>query len=176
VQGTVAIQRHKPAMTAEIRQIVDSDIAGFHHALDTVARERRYLLFLEAPPLEKTAAFVRGNIANLYPQRVALAQGQVVGWCDVIPLGRQALAHGGTLGMGLLPEWRGKGLGAALLHDTIEAARTFGLKRIQLGVFETNVRAAVLYRKFGFEDEGVRRKAVLIDGVFIDEIMMARVF
>ena len=34
--------------------------------------------------------------------------------------------------------------------------------------------AAALYRKAGSVEEGIKRRAILIDGVFHDEIIMAR--
>ncbi len=43
------------------------------------ARERRYLSFLEAPPIELTRAFVLNNIKCGYPQYVAVMAGEVVG-------------------------------------------------------------------------------------------------
>ena len=47
-------------------------IDGFRRTLDIVARERKYLSFLEAPPLEATREFVLNNIARRNPQFVAL--------------------------------------------------------------------------------------------------------
>ena len=49
-------------MSIEIRQITKEDARGFWECLDGVARERRYLIFLEAPPFEKTEDFVRENV------------------------------------------------------------------------------------------------------------------
>jgi len=54
-------------------------IESFHRTLDFVARERRYLSFLEAPPIELTRAFVLNNIKCRYPQYVAVTAGEVVG-------------------------------------------------------------------------------------------------
>ena len=58
-------------------------VESFHRALDTVARERKYLLFLEAPALEDTRAFVLGSLAGGNPHFVAEAGSEVVGWCDI---------------------------------------------------------------------------------------------
>ena len=67
-------------------------IDGFHGALDFVARERRYLAFLEAPPIAEVRRFVRSIIKCGYPQYVAISTDEVVGWCDVIPMdGRSML-------------------------------------------------------------------------------------
>ena len=40
-------------MTIEVRQIREEDIANFHAAIDAVARERKYIALLEAPPIEQ---------------------------------------------------------------------------------------------------------------------------
>ncbi|MDO1582287.1 GNAT family N-acetyltransferase [Rhizobium oryzicola] len=156
-----------------IEPIREAYIEGFHQALDTVSRERRYLAFLEAPPLESTREFVRDNITNGHPQFVAVSDGRVVGWCDIRRHEREVHAHRGTLGMGILPEFRDRGLGRRLITVTIDAARAIGLRRIELDVHADNVRAKALYEKVGFVLEGVAREAVLIDGRFIDLIKMA---
>ena len=161
-------------MTIEIRQIREEDIEGFHAAMDAVAGEHKYLALLEAPPIERATAFVRRNIEKGYPQLVAISDRQVVGWCNIPPAAREVMAHVGDLFMGLLPGWRGQGLGARLLRESLVAADAFGYLRIELGVFATNTRAAALYRKAGFVEEGTKRRAILIDGVFHDEIIMAR--
>jgi L-amino acid N-acyltransferase YncA len=156
------------------RQIREDDIDGFRAAIDLVAQERKYLALLQAPPVEQVRAFVRRNIENGYPQIVAIAEDKVVGWCNIPPASRAVCAHVGDLFMGLLPEWRGRGVGEQLLRHAIEAADAFGYQRVELGVFATNTAAASLYRKAGFVEEGTKSKAVLIDGVFRDEIIMAR--
>ena len=94
----------------EIVPITQEHIESFHRTLDVVARERRYLALLEAPPIESARAFLLGNIAQGSPHMVALSAGQVVGWCDASRRkSRPIFAHSAVLGMGLLPEFRGKG-------------------------------------------------------------------
>ena len=161
-------------MTIEVRPIREEDIESFHAAIDVVAREHKFLALLEAPPIEQARAFVRRNIEQGYPQFVAITDQQVVGWCNIPPAAREVMAHVGDLFMGLLPDWRGQGLGERLLRESLAAADAFGYLRIELGVFAGNARAVALYRKAGFVEEGIKRRAVLIDGVFHDEIIMGR--
>jgi ribosomal protein S18 acetylase RimI-like enzyme len=156
--------------------VAESHIRGYHEAVDRVARERRYLAFLEALPLDKSEAFVRENLAQRNPHVVALVGGQVVGWCDIIPIGRPVYAHGGVLGMGIVEEHRGKGIGEALMRAALRQARERGLLRVELTVRSDNERAIALYRKIGFVDEGVKRKAILVDGRYIDVACMALLF
>lgn len=163
-------------MTIHIVPIRDDLIGSFHAALDVVCRERVYLAFLEAPPIESTREFVRANIAKGYPQLVAVDEGQVVGWCDVTPMQRPTMQHCGVLGMGLVPAWRGRGTGELLIRQTLGAARAFGFSRVELTVRDDNARAQALYRNVGFEVEGRKRRAVLVDEVFYDLIVMALLF
>ena len=174
--------------TVEIVPIAERHIESFHRTLDFVARERRYLAFLEAPPLESTRAFILNNIAHGYPQFVATVAGEVsaaevsagevlgrdvVGWCDVTPKSRPIYAHCGVLGMGLLPRFRGQGLGTRLITRTLHAARAFGLSRVELTVREDNRSAIALYEKVGFVTEGLQRNGVLVDGEYENVVEMA---
>src|SRR6266545_2308281 len=109
-------------MTIGIVPIREDLIDSFHAALDVVCRERVYLAFLEAPPIASTREFVRSNIAKGHPQLVVVEEGHVVGWCDVTPVQRPTMQHCGVLGMGLLPAWRGRGVGERLMRRTLEAA------------------------------------------------------
>src|SRR5271169_3250302 len=154
-------------MTYQIVPIAEEHISGFHAAVDVVARERRYLAFLEAPPFEETRRFVLRNIEDGYPHFVALNGGTVVGWCDVLPNRYRVIySRCGTLGIGLLPEFRGKGIGRQLMQRTIDAAFAFGLTRIELTVRERNANAIALYTSLGFEIEGLHRNAVCIEGQY----------
>ena len=160
-------------MSVILASIHEEHVESYHATLDTVARERKYLSLLEAPPLQASREFVRQSIAGGHPHFVALDGDRVVGWCDVTPRERPTTRHAGILGMGLLPEWRGRGVGGRLIERTLEAARAFPLVRVELAVRADNDRAIALYRRVGFEEEGRRRRAMLVDGVYYDDIVMA---
>jgi ribosomal protein S18 acetylase RimI-like enzyme len=125
-------------------------IEEFRAGLDSVARERRYLTFLEASSLQETRRFVRRNIRDGYPQCVALVEEKVVGWCDALPIDRPTRAHTAVLGIGVLAEFRGRGIGTALLRETLQKARASDLTRIELSVREGKARVIGLYQRFGF--------------------------
>ncbi|MET4388709.1 ribosomal protein S18 acetylase RimI-like enzyme [Bradyrhizobium sp. F1.4.3] len=160
----------------EIIAISETHIESFHRALDTVARERRYLAFLEAPPLEAARVFVLDMIARGHPQFVALSGGEVVGWCDVRRHPRPIYAHAGILGMGLLPPFRGQGIGTRLIRTALAAAQATGITRVELTVRETNRNAIALYERVGFAVEGLSRNAVKVDCVYENVIQMAVLF
>jgi ribosomal protein S18 acetylase RimI-like enzyme len=161
-------------VTYRIAPIAEEHIPGFRAAVDFVARERNYLAFLEAPPLEDVTRFVLDNIERGYPQFVALSADSVVGWCDVLPnRSRTIYSHSGTLGVGLLSEFRSKGIGRLLMQRTIDAAFAFGLTRIELTVRENNANAIALYKSLDFQIEGLLRNAVCIEGLYENLYSMA---
>ncbi|MDR7002713.1 ribosomal protein S18-alanine N-acetyltransferase [Neobacillus niacini] len=57
----------------------------------------------------------------------------------------------------ILPEYRGKKLGEALMQKMMSVAREMGAKSMTLEVRVTNQIAQSLYRKFGFQNGGIRK-------------------
>jgi RimJ/RimL family protein N-acetyltransferase len=87
---------------------------------------------------------------------VAVAGAEIVGSLHVEPN-----RHGfGEIGMTVAREWRGRGVGSALMAAAIEWARDRGLHKLTLSVFVHNDAAIALYRKFGFVEEGLRVKQI----------------
>lgn len=150
-------------------------LAGFHAAVDSVARERRFLAMLEAPSFARTRRLVLDSLKDGAVHFVAVHGGEVVGWCDLRPKSAVALRHSAVLGMGLVAGFRGRGIGARLLQETLAQATARGLWRAELIVRSDNAPAIALYRRFGFEVEGTCRRYLRIDGVDHDALLMARV-
>lgn len=151
-------------------------IPSFCEAVGLVAQERRWLMAVEPFPLDTTEAFVRVNIEARNPQFVAVHQdGRVVGWCDIVPLAPfPGFLHNGRLGMGVLAEWRGKGLGRVLIDAALAAAPAVGFTRIELEAYASNTAAIALYSSRGFMIEGIKRGVRILDGRSDDLVVMAR--
>ncbi len=159
-----------------VRPIREPDAEGFHAALDSVCRERKYLARAEAPPLESVRSFIAGNLRAGHPQFVAESEGRIVGWCDALPDAQKfGRAHVAVLGMGVVREHRGGKIGTRLLHSVIVAAHDRGLERLELVVRASNSPALALYRGTGFVVEGVKKRGLLADGVHDDLVLMALV-
>jgi ribosomal protein S18 acetylase RimI-like enzyme len=135
----------------------------------------KFFSFLEAPALEETRKFVLHTLKAGNPHFVVLSGAEVVGWCDVVRKTRPAHSHCGTLGIGLLSEFRGQGIGRQLMQTTIDAAWRAGITRIELTVREHNANAIALYKSLGFAVEGLQRNAVRIDGEYHNVYAMALV-
>jgi len=156
--------------------IAEEHIPGYRAAFDQVAKEHRFLDYLEAPPPAAVRDLVLSNIQNNNPQFVALADKTVVGWCVIVPKPQPIYRHAGVLGMGIVEGYRGRGIGTALIRATLDAARQRGLKRIELQVRENSLSAVALFEKSGFVKEGVMRKQAFIDGNYENSLLMALLF
>ena len=124
--------------------------------------------------MESTRSFVRLLLSGEGVQRFAITpEHEVVGWCDITRNRMEGFRHAARLGMGVLPAYRGAGLGRRLLTDTIDAAREMGIERVELEVFASNESAVALYRKLGFVVEGTKTHARKLDGEYDDDLIMA---
>jgi putative acetyltransferase len=162
----------KHSIVYPVVPITESHAPSFRECLDTVAREKRYLAMTAAPPLDRVEAFVRENVAQDISQFVALDGERVIGWADIYPGWAAALSHRGCLGMGVLPDYRGQGLGRRLLEACIAKAWQKGLTRIELEVRSDNTPAIALYHKHGFIQEVIKRRGMRFDGVYYDAVQM----
>ena len=160
-------------MNIQVAPLATSHFGGLRLALDTVAREKRYLAFTEAPSPSDAYGFYQGILTNDHSHFVALIDGEVSGWCDVLPTHGQARRHVGTLGIGLLPSARHRGIGYLLIQAAISKAQSKGLSRIELTVRVDNANAKALYERVGFKTEGLNVRSFLIDGAFYDAYAMA---
>lgn len=153
----------------------EKNIESLCKAVATVASERRYLATIEGFPIESVRNFVSLILENNLAQFYCVVGDEVVGWCDIIPKNIEGMKHIGILGMGLLKEYRGKGIGQQLLEKAIEhAALHNGVEKVELEVYASNEAAINLYKKMGFEIEGLRVMARKLDGYYDDIMLMGK--
>lgn len=148
---------------------------SFHEALSSVAKERVYIEMLEPPRLEDVAAFQLGLIQKKGPTFYAVNENEkVVGWADVFPEDNPRQSHRGSLGMGIIAEYRGHGIGTRLLEAVLKQSKEFGLEKVELNVYTSNTSAIGLYRKIGFVEEGLIKNYRKLDGKYFDCMIMAK--
>ena len=83
--------------------------------------------------------------------------------------------HCMNLAIAILEEYTGKGYGTKLMNTIEEYAINNGITRLELEVAKTNKVAISLYQKTGFEEEGIKRNAFLVNGKYEDELLMAKI-
>jgi RimJ/RimL family protein N-acetyltransferase len=76
--------------------------------------------------------------------------------------------------VGILQEFWGKGIGTKLFEQLEEWARHQQIHRIELTVMVHNESAVALYKKMGFEIEGLKKHSLLVREEYVDEFYMAK--
>mgnify|MGYP001064013631 CR=1 FL=1 len=72
------------------------------------------------------------------------------------------------------PEWRGTGVADALLEACASYARGLGVRVLRLGVATHNPSAIQLYLRCGYTVYGIEPESLYVDGVYYDELLMAK--
>jgi RimJ/RimL family protein N-acetyltransferase len=93
-----------------------------------------------------------------------------------LSLGRDphpASRHVADLGLMVAANARRRGIGRALLQQSVEWARDVGVRKLELHVFPHNDAAIALYEDFGFRREGYRKAHYRRGPEFLDAILMA---
>ena len=77
-------------------------------------------------------------------------------------------------GLAVDPAARGRGIGAMLVRAVLDDAEQRHMRKVSLRVMGSNPTAQRLYQRMGFEVQGHLRDEFLINGEYVDDLMMAR--
>ncbi|AKJ13627.1 acetyltransferase [Streptomyces incarnatus] len=107
---------------------------------------------------------------------VAEADGRLAGYVRIgRPTPLASNAHVLQIqGLAVAAQARGRGLGRALIRAAVEEARGRGARRLTLRVLGHNAPARALYASEGFAVEGVQPEEFLLDGAYVDDVLMGR--
>ena len=102
-------------------------------------------------------------------------RGEVVGWGSLnVFNARDAYRHVVDISVYTERSHRGKGVGSALLSRLIELSREHGFHKLVLSAFPTNHGGMALYNKHGFRTVGIYKEQGLLDGHWVDTIVMEK--
>ena len=107
---------------------------------------------------------------------VAELDGRVVGYLRFrpptdLPENAHVLA---VHGLAVAADARGRGVATALMRELVRVAGERGVCKLTLRVLSTNEPARRLYEKEGYAIEGTLVDEFLVDGVFVDDLILAR--
>lgn len=106
------------------------------------------------PEQEANFLHEKTNSANEI-EIVAVVDGKIAGTAGIEAVGsKYKLKHRAELGISILKEFWGLGLGKALMNACIKCAKDAGYEQLELNVVSKNERALVLYKSFGFVEFG----------------------
>lgn len=105
---------------------------------------------------------------------VAEAEGEIIGSATLDRSSLSKLNHTVSFGVTILKAYSGYGIGSLIMKKVIEWSELNKIEKIDLEVFDDNIPAIALYKKFGFVEEGRKRKAIKANEEYKDIILMGR--
>ncbi|WP_413290996.1 N-acetyltransferase family protein [Bdellovibrio sp. HCB337] len=169
----------KNGKTITLRPVLPDEAEAFLAAfLDILADSPYVLSTRESAAKKKTVETQRKWIEdnNNNPRALLLIaedQGRIVGISNMLGFDGKRF-HRGGFGMSIHKDYRGQGLGEALLGTLIDlSAQIEGLRYLELNVMKQNEAAYKLYQKFNFKEVGFLPGAYQQpDGSYTDDISM----
>lgn len=100
---------------------------------------------------------------------------QIIGWASINPYSHRCAYKGvGELSIYIKREHRGKGLGQRLLASLEEIGQQNEFYKLVLFTFSFNDLGQGLYRKMGYREVGVFEKQGIMDGEYVDIMIMEK--
>lgn len=159
-----------------LRPALPEDAAAVIAAVRSGSEERSYVLM---EIYGKDEAALRSYIEGLDREHnlllAAVANGGVVGILALLDkLLCAGPGPGGSVGLHLAREWRGRGIGSAMLRYASRWAQAHGYRRIEANIFTTNRRSLHVFVKNGFKEDACRRRSVQFGARQINEVILAK--
>lgn len=110
-----------------------------------------------------------------HPVIVAQDNGTVAAWGSLNPYSpRDCYRFVADFSVYVERAYRGKGAGSAVLTRLTELAREHGYHKLVLSAFPTNKGGMALYTKQGFRTVGIFKEQGMLDGKWVDTIIMEK--
>jgi RimJ/RimL family protein N-acetyltransferase len=162
-----------------IRKVKLEDANNLLSMLLSLDKETKYML-LEPDERDKDISRVEGMIqqsvngTNLL--LVAEEEDNIVGFLSAQRGMLKRIKHTAYIVVGIREIYRGKGIGTKFFSELDLWAKENFIIRLELTVMCPNTVAKYLYEKNGFEIEGIKKKSMLVDGEYVDEFYMAKLY
>jgi L-amino acid N-acyltransferase YncA len=165
---------HDPGARPTIRPATAADVPAVTRIYNEGIVDRLATLETEERTEPERAAWLAAR-GERHPVLVAERDGRVVGWGSLNPFNpRPAYRFVADFSVYVAREARGGGVGSALLQALVEAARALGYHKLVLAAFPFNPAGVALYRRHGFREVGVYREQGVLDGRWVDVVVMER--
>lgn len=169
INGLVYTVRSAAETDAEQLSEIRVQIDGETENMDREAGEG----FIDKIGFQKIIKTDSDETKNLF--LVAEVHNRIVGFSRCKGSNLKRLSHKVEFGVCILKEFWGYRMGKSLLQQSIHWADENEIKKISLQVLETNEKAIQLYKKLGFEIEGIlKNDKKLSDEKYYNTVLMGR--
>ena len=160
-----------------IRRSNKSDAEALIDYINTVAGETDYLSFGVGEfdmTVQQEEVFIENTLKKENAvSLVAEINGKIVANLNFSGGSRKRISHVGEFGISVLKEYWGYGIGEELIKYLIDWSKGSGVvRKINLRTRTDNLRGIRLYKKLGFEEEGILKRDIIINGIFYDSLCM----
>lgn len=164
------------------RKLRPEEAQKFWEMMNQLDQETKYMLYEPGERAEKACNIARleSTIREADTGRNFLLSAvngeKIVGYISAQRESLNRVAHTAYVVVGILKEYTNHGIGTEFFKRLNQWAKETGVQRLELTVVCENENAVHLYEKSGFQIEGTKRNSVLVDGMFLDEYYMAKLF
>lgn len=158
-----------------IRQATEDDAEQLLSFIKSVIEEEIYLEIDSVPKtIEEEKKFIRESISENRQLLVAIVDEKIIGDASAWVGQFKKNKHTALMGVAIQKEFRELGIGKLLMEQLIDWLKGKAIEKVSLTVFSTNKRAVALYKKLGFEIEGIQKRHIKIRNEYVDRIVMAK--
>lgn len=164
----------------KIREATESDAKGMVDLFFKLDSETKFLMM--EPGERKISVKIQAKRIERFahcPHKlmaVSLVDDTVVGFIVASRGTVKRNRHSAYMVIGVEKAHWGKGIGKCLIQYMESWAGSTSIHRIELTVVESNVAARSLYNRCGYVEEGIKRNSLKVDGSYVNEIYMSKLF
>ncbi|WP_144510648.1 GNAT family N-acetyltransferase [Bacillus sp. FJAT-22090] len=162
-----------------IREAELEDARAFIKLQETIFSETDFMLYGKSD-IQMTVQGIRKNFTSWKNEvnsilLLAIMNGQYAGYVQFTGGPAPRALHRASVVIGVKQEFSKKGIASSLMYHGEKWAKEVGISKLELTVIKENIKAQKLYEKLGFENEGSRKNALIINGHFVDEFHMGKI-
>jgi len=159
-----------------VREIKASDAKNLAVLIQQVDGSSSYMLWEEGERDIQPEKMMESMMNKENSTILVAADGtELVGYLLVIGGNARKNRHSAYVVIGILMDYRGKGIGTLLFEKLEQWTLKHHLHRLELTVVTQNEAGLSLYKKMGFKVEGTKRDSLYINGEYLDEYYMAKI-
>lgn len=162
----------------EYRKLSLDEAEQFWDLMNQLDYETKYMLYEpgeRVKNLPRIETLIRDSLEGKDFLLVAETDNKLIGYLSAQKGRLSRIAHSAYIVVGILTDYRGKGIGTEFFKRLNVWAEENEVVRLVLTVICENEAAKQLYTNSGFKIEGMKQKSVCVDGKYLDEYYMARV-
>ena len=164
------------------RKLRVEEAQKFWDMMNELDKETKFMMYEVGEREEKTVNLqalecqIQNSIEDNDFLLIAEVEGEIVGYLSAERGVPNRIKHTAYVVTGVREKYRGCGIGKELFQRLDSWAKENDVTRLEMTVICNNIIAKKLYEKNGFVVEGIKKNSMIMDGQYVDEFYMAKLF